>query len=130
MFTEEQRSWRLPDELIWVRLFFICFLDFCSETRTAAADGSVKQTLSGCCSRHGPGGSPPLHLCTLSQASWGAGLLRSLICLTRYVFSSLNCSSSVLSFWNLLRNSMSLVWFFSRMSRMGCVLLGLATNTW
>lgn len=25
---------------------------------------------------------------------------------------------------------MSLVWFFSRMSTMGCVLLGLATNTW
>lgn len=60
MFTEEKRSWRLPDQLIWVRLFFICFLDFCSETRTAAADGSVKQTLSGCCSRHGPGGTPPL----------------------------------------------------------------------
>lgn len=62
MFTEEQRSWRLPDELIWVHLFFICFLDFCSETRTAAADGSVKQTLSGCCSRHGPGGFPPTPL--------------------------------------------------------------------
>ena len=48
MFTEEQRSWRLPDELIWVCWFFICFLNFCSETRTAAADGSVKQTSSGC----------------------------------------------------------------------------------
>lgn len=49
MFTEEQRSWQLPDDLIWVRWFFICFLNFCSETRTAAADGSVKQKLSGWC---------------------------------------------------------------------------------
>lgn len=76
----------------------------------------------------------PLCVCVYtsgdSQASCGVGLLRSRICLIRYVFSSLNCSSSVRSFWNLLRNSMSLVWFFSRMSRMGGVLLGLATNTW
>lgn len=64
-----------------------------------------------------------------NQASCWAGLFKSLICLTKYVFSSLNCSSSVLSFWNLLRNSMSLAWFLRRMSRMGCVLLGLATNT-
>ena len=28
MFTEEQRSWRLPDELIWVRCFFYFFPQF------------------------------------------------------------------------------------------------------
>ena len=41
----------------------------------------------------------------------------------------MNCSSSVRSFWKLLRKSMSFVWFFKRISMIGCVLLGLATNT-
>lgn len=30
-------------------LFFIRVLNFCSATRTTAADGSIKQMLSGCC---------------------------------------------------------------------------------
>lgn len=30
-------------------LFFISFLNFCSATRTTAADGSIKQMLLGCC---------------------------------------------------------------------------------
>lgn len=75
MFTEEQRSWQLPDELIWVRWFFICFLNFCSETRTAAADGSVKQTSSGWCPDMVLVAPPPTSAPFLrppeGQASWG-----------------------------------------------------------
>lgn len=42
MFTKERRSWQHDDELIR-GLLVIGFLNCCSESRTAAADGSVKR---------------------------------------------------------------------------------------
>ena len=53
-----------------------------------------------------------------------------LICFIKYAFSSLNCSSSVRSLWNLDKKSINLSWFRSKISKMGLGLLGLATNTW
>ena len=59
----------------------------------------------------------------------GSGF-NSLICFIKYAFSSLNCSSSERSLWNLDRKSTNLSWFRSRMSKIGLGLFGLATKTW
>ena len=76
MFSAEQRSWWVDMDTFAFCWVFTCFLSFCSETSWAAAEGSVKQTLSGCFSRRSPGGSSPSHLLALlrppgEQASWG-----------------------------------------------------------
>lgn len=85
MFTEEQRSWQLPGELIWVCLFLICFSIVSSIFVQQPEQQLLMGPLSRCCLDVVQTWSkwllsPPLHL---AQASWGAGLLRSLICLTR-----------------------------------------------
>ena len=67
----------------------------------------------------------------LSSTNYYSGRgFNSLICFIKYAFSSLNCSSSERSLWNLDRKSTSLSWFRRRMSKMGLGLLGLATKTW
>lgn len=53
----------------------------------------------------------------------------SLICLIKYAFSSLNCSSSDLSVWKRDRKSTNFSWLRSRISKIGLGLLGFATNT-
>jgi hypothetical protein len=55
--------------------------------------------------------------------------LSSFICFIRYAFSSLNCSSSDRSVWNLVKKSTSFSLFRNRMSRMGLGLFGFATKT-
>lgn len=54
----------------------------------------------------------------------------SLICLIKYAFSSLNCSSSERSVWKRERKSTNFSWFLSRISNIGLGLLGFATKTW
>ena len=67
----------------------------------------------------------------LSSTNYYSGRgFNSLICFIKYAFSSLNCSSSVRSLWNLDKKSINLSWFRSKISKMGLGLLGLATNTW
>ena len=71
------------------------------------------------------------HFSKLSSTNYYSGRgFNSLICFIKYAFSSLNCSSSERSLWNLDRKSTSLSWFRRRMSKMGLGLLGLATKTW
>lgn len=70
MFTEEQRSWQLPGDLIWVCLFLICFsLVSCSATRTTAADRVREAGVLWMLSRHEPSGSSPLLRPPEGQAS-------------------------------------------------------------
>lgn len=72
---------------------------------------------------------PHMHMLNQCHYYWSGAGLSSFICLIRYAFSSLNCSSSDRSVWNRVRKSTSLSWFRSRMSRIGFGLFGLATNT-
>lgn len=60
---------------------------------------------------------------------WSGAGFSSFICLIRYAFSSLNCSSSDRSVWNFVRKSTNFSWFRSRISRIGFGLFGFATNT-
>ena len=59
---------------------------------------------------------------------WTARLLQGTRGVNYLLYCELWCVP-VLSLWNLLRKSMSLSWFFSSMSCMGLLLVGLATNT-